>query len=90
MMAGYDIDFTTIIQNEIHERAFGETMTLPFPCLIQRFYSKASVLKVSIVDDRVQIMTITHTRLMKDSAQSDLYKRPCKPIILLWPSMRAH
>lgn len=33
---GYDIDLAKCINTKIHIRAFGETATFPFPCLIQQ------------------------------------------------------
>lgn len=37
---GFDIDFMAIIRYEMHEKVFGETSTLPFPCLVQLLYDK--------------------------------------------------
>lgn len=33
-MAGYDIDFAAIFRHGLHERAFGNIATLPFPFLV--------------------------------------------------------
>lgn len=34
MIARYNINCTTIIWHELHDRAFGKTTTLLFPCLV--------------------------------------------------------
>lgn len=46
MMAENDIDFATILQHEIHDRAFGEAINFPFPYLIQRLCDEVGVLEI--------------------------------------------
>jgi len=43
LMVGIDIDFSQIFIEEIHERAFQMTTTLPFLCLIFHFCREATV-----------------------------------------------
>uniref|UniRef100_M1D9B9 Integrase core domain containing protein n=1 Tax=Solanum tuberosum TaxID=4113 RepID=M1D9B9_SOLTU len=43
IMAGLEIDFAHILIAEIHKRAFKNTTTLPFPCLIFHLCREASV-----------------------------------------------
>lgn len=82
LMDEYDINLAAIIQYEFCERAFGETMTLLFPCIIQRLCNNDSVTKVSEVDEGVIEIARAQTKLMKDLT--------CASIIVPLPSLRAH
>lgn len=46
LVAGYDIDFATIIRYQLHEQAFAEPTILPFPCLVQQLCDEAGVLEI--------------------------------------------
>ncbi|KAF3636801.1 hypothetical protein FXO37_25265 [Capsicum annuum] len=83
LMVGYNIDFTAIIRYEIHERAFGELTTLPFPCLVQQLYNEAGVPKVLGVNLRVKAMGVSQTSLIKDSTNLILAQRNCRPLTVI-------
>lgn len=82
MMTGYDINFAAIIWHELHKIAFGETMTLPFPCLVQRLYDKDSMPDVLGLDYRVAMIVMEHTKTMKYLAHQDLLKKHRLPTIV--------
>lgn len=46
MVVGYNIDFAAIIIYEIHEQAFGEMNTLPFPFFVQLLCDEASITEI--------------------------------------------
>ena len=43
MVAGFEVDFTWLLQAVIHERALKATITYPFPCMIFELYMSAGV-----------------------------------------------
>ncbi|KAF3650799.1 hypothetical protein FXO38_16966 [Capsicum annuum] len=75
-----DIDFASILQYEIHDRAFGEVTNLPFPYLIQRLYDKAGVPEIRREYERILVTSMVQTKSMKDPAYPALPRRSTKPI----------
>lgn len=81
MMAGYDMDFAAIVQCEIHERSFGRSTALLFPCLIQWLGDAADVTEILGFNEIVSAMATAQSR-MKDSACRKLSMRPHVLIIM--------
>lgn len=65
IMIRYNIDIAAII---LHERDFGETMTFPLTCLMQRLFNETSVLEVPGVDEREESKAVGQSKMMKDPA----------------------
>lgn len=70
IVEGYDINFVAIINQEVHERAFRDIVTLPFPFLIQMLCDMASMPEFPSVDARVEVMGMAQTSMIKDSTNS--------------------
>lgn len=54
IMTGYDIEFSTIIYNELYERAFDKMTYFPFPCLMHRLCDEAGMLEVPGINKIVE------------------------------------
>ncbi|PHT42764.1 hypothetical protein CQW23_16789 [Capsicum baccatum] len=79
MMSGYAIDFIAILQHEIHDREFGETINMPFPCMIQRLNDKDGVPELPRVDKRVHVMATMQINIMKDLACPGIPRKSREP-----------
>ncbi|KAF3643823.1 hypothetical protein FXO38_20466 [Capsicum annuum] len=79
LMAGYSIDFAPILQHEIHDRAFGEMINLPFPFLIQSLYDESNLPEILEVDKRVLATVTTQMKSIKNLAYTGLSRRSSKP-----------
>ncbi|KAF3614422.1 hypothetical protein FXO38_35686 [Capsicum annuum] len=72
IMDGYNINFAENIRHELHKRAFGETTTLPFLCLVQRLCDKTSLPEVPAVVKRVEATTVAQIKMMKEPTHPNL------------------
>lgn len=57
-IAGYEIDFTSIIRYELHERAFKDLTTMLFCFLNQQLYDKIGVPKIFDVNRKIEVKII--------------------------------
>ncbi|KAF3612819.1 hypothetical protein FXO38_36602, partial [Capsicum annuum] len=76
---GYPIGFVTIIWHKIHGRAFGKTMNLGFPYLIQRSCDEVGVPDI-LGEDEIEHATATvRMNSIKDLACPGLPRRSSEP-----------
>lgn len=80
---GYNIDFARWIQLNIHIRAFSETNTFPFPCLIQQLCDAAGVSSISEVDHQIKVTGMTNIILIKNAVNSIIIQRIQPPITFI-------
>ena len=74
MIAGFEVDFTWLLQAVIHERAFKVTTTYPFPCMIFSLCRSAGVLIWHIDQLKTPLGTVD-IGLIKDEANE---LAPCR------------
>ncbi|KAF3648377.1 hypothetical protein FXO38_18196 [Capsicum annuum] len=83
MMAGYDINFLTIIIYELYERGFGGMTVLPFSYLIQLLFDDSGMPEVPSVDHKIEAMGVLQTSMIKDSINSILTQRSHIPLAMI-------
>ncbi|KAF3647905.1 hypothetical protein FXO38_18440 [Capsicum annuum] len=83
LLVGCEIDIVALIMLEIHECVFGETTTLPFPCLIQHLCDVAGMTAISEVDRRIKLLSTTDIIMMKDQANPVFAQRAQPPPIMI-------
>lgn len=59
----------------MHEQAFGDITTLPFPYLIQKLYVEKVVFQILDIKRRVELSSITHISMINDLASPILSLR---------------
>lgn len=79
LIADYDVDFMRLIWLMIYIKAFGQTTTLSFLCLVQQLCDMAIVPHTPEVDHRIKMMCKTDITLIKDLANLVLAQKVPQP-----------
>lgn len=79
LLAGYEIDFATLIRLKIHEHEFSETTSLPFPSLIQQLCDMNGGPDIPDIDINIKVMRMTNISLIKALENSILAQRAQPP-----------
>lgn len=66
IIARYDRNFSQYIRDEIHERYFREITSIPFSCLILRFYDVAKVVALSGICHPIKVTRIVDMGLSRN------------------------
>ena len=65
ILAGYEIHFARYIVQEIHERAFRDHTSIPFPCLIQGLCDRAGVARIPAIDNSIEVTRLADIAMMQ-------------------------
>ena len=80
MIAGFEVDFTWLLQAVMHERAFKVTSTYPFPCMIFALCRSAGV-PLWHVDHLKTPYGIVDVGLIRDEANELSPRRGPRPVL---------
>lgn len=83
LIAGYEVDFVVVIKYELHERAFGDLITMPFYCLTQLLCDKERVLEILDINRRIKMMSVAQTSMIKNLANQIYALRARAPPTLI-------
>lgn len=88
LKAVYEVDFTSVIMYELHDRAFRDLTIMPYPYFIQQLCDKAGVHEITDIDRLLEVMSITQISMVKDLVNPILAHRSCAPPIVIPTHLR--
>lgn len=66
ILASYEIDWASLIVENIHEATLKRSTYIPFPCLIHRLYLESRVKSLHQLDSLVEVQRTLDANLIKD------------------------